>query len=119
TREASDHLGDLFERQFDRGLALEERDEHGELAARRVDLADRAGKTREGAFLDRDGLVDLEVDLRCHRTSDGYAALRCDGLRGGNVLYLAERLEHVEGFFEAQRGRVVGVAHEAGDPRGV
>ena len=60
---ALDHLRDLVEAELDRGLTLEERDEDGELASRRVDLADRAGQALEGAGLDGDGLADLEVDL--------------------------------------------------------
>src|SRR5690606_12830597 len=56
-------LGDLVEGELDGGLALEEGDEHGELAALRLDLADRAGQARERALLDRDRLADLEVDL--------------------------------------------------------
>ncbi|CAI7634397.1 unnamed protein product, partial [Penicillium discolor] len=115
----SDHLGDLVERQLDRGLALEERDEDRELAALRLDLADRTGKTGERALLDRDGLADLEVDLGGKRTGDGDAALGRDVLGGRDVLDLDEGLQHVEGLFEAQRRRVVGVAHEAGDAGGV
>ena len=62
-RESLLQLGDLVEAELDRGLALEQRDEHRELAALGLDLADRAGQARERAFLDRDGLADLEVDL--------------------------------------------------------
>ena len=62
-REVCYELRDLVEGELDRGLALEERDEDRELAALGLDLADRAGQTRERAFLDRDGLADLEVDL--------------------------------------------------------
>ena len=57
--------------ELDRGLALEERDEDRELAALGLDLADRAGQTRERAFLDRDGLADLEVDLGGDAARDG------------------------------------------------
>src|SRR6478736_9270546 len=107
-------LGDLVERQLDRGLTLEERDEDRELAALGLDLADRAGQARERAFLDRDGLADLEVDLGRDAARNGLAALGGRALGGSDFLDLDEALEHVEGLFEAQRRRVVRVAHEAG-----
>ena len=71
-------LGDLVEAELDRGLALEQRHEHGELAALGLDLADRTGKARERTLLDRDGLADLEVDL-----GDDRAGLRGGALRSG------------------------------------
>ena len=67
-------LRDLVERELDRRLALEERDEHGELAALGLDLADRAGQARERALLDGDGLADLEVDLGRDDARRGLAA---------------------------------------------
>src|SRR6478609_541016 len=79
-------LRDLVERQFDRGLALEERDEDRELAALGLDLADRAGKTRERALLDRDGLADLEVDLGREHPRDGSAAALGGARLGGHDL---------------------------------
>src|SRR5699024_6327999 len=102
-KRGSEHLGDLVERQLDRSLALEQGDEHGELAALRLDLTDRTGQARERAFLDRDGLADLEVDLRGDGAGDSHASLGLNVLRGRNVLDLDERLQHVEGLFEAQR----------------
>src|SRR5690348_7496466 len=101
-------LGDLVERQLDRGLALEEGDEHGELAALRLDLADRAGEARERALLDRDGLAHLEVDLGRDDARRGLAAaLASRAALAGRLDHLHEALEHVEGLFEAQRRRIV------------
>ncbi len=63
-------LGDLVEAELDRSLTLEQRDEHehDEFAALRLDLADRPRQARKRAFLDRDGLADLEVDLGRERS---------------------------------------------------
>src|SRR6478752_5176119 len=92
-------LGDLVEAELDRGLALEERDEDRELAALGLDLADRAWQTRERAFLDRDRLADLEVDLGGeHPRHGGAAALGGSRLGGHALLDLDEALQHVEGL---------------------
>src|SRR5438046_2897348 len=56
-------LGDLGERQLDRSLATEDRHEHLQLLAVRVDLTDGSGQRGEGAVHNGDGLADLEVDL--------------------------------------------------------
>src|SRR5688500_16363309 len=55
-------LGDVRERQLDRRLPAEDRDEHLELLRVRVDLGDRRGQGLEGALHDGDCLADLEVD---------------------------------------------------------
>src|SRR4051794_32378617 len=89
------------ERQLDPGLALEERDEHGELSALGLDLADRAGQARERAFLDRDGLADLEVDLGRDDAGRGLAAALARDALAGRLDDLHEALQHVEGLFEA------------------
>src|SRR3546814_2582345 len=81
-------LGDLVERQLHGGLALEQRDEDGELAALRLDLADGAGKPGERALLDRDGLADLEVDLGGDAACDGLTSLGGSGLGGDDLLDL-------------------------------
>src|SRR5690554_6851035 len=88
TRSVGLELGDLVERQLDGGLALEERDEHGELAALGLDLADRAGQARERAFLDGDGLADLEVDLGRQGTALRGRGLRAATLRRSDLLGL-------------------------------
>src|SRR5690606_8027942 len=92
---------DLVEAELDGGLALEERDEDRELAALGLDLADRAGKTRERALLDGDRLAHLEVDLGRDVARRGSGALlRGAALRGGRLLDLDEALQHVEGLLE-------------------
>src|SRR3954453_20199461 len=101
-------LRDLVEAELDRRLALEQGDEHGELAALRLDLADGAREARERALLDGDGLADLEVDLGGDDARGGLLTLR--GTLGGGCLDLHEALQHREGLFETQRGRVVAVA---------
>jgi hypothetical protein len=77
-----------------------------------LDLGDRGGKGLERALLDDDRFADLEVDV--HRSG---------GLLGGlallSLLLFEDRREHGEDLIEAQRHGVVGVAHEAGDTRGV
>src|SRR6187401_1382854 len=77
-------LGDLVEAELDRGLTLEERHEHDELAALGLDLADRTGQARERAFLDRDGLADFVVDLGGQDTLGGIA--RSAGLGDRSIL---------------------------------
>src|SRR5690606_42030029 len=62
--------------------------------------------------LDGDGLADLEVDLGRQGTALRGRGLRAATLRRSDLLGLDERLQHVEGLFEAQRRWVVGVAHE-------
>src|SRR5690606_13003169 len=109
-------LGDLIEAELHGSLALEEGDEHGELAALGLDLADRTGQACERALLDRDGLADLEVDLLSNRSSDRATALGSARLRG-SLDGSDERLEHRECFLEAQRRRVVGVTDKAGYTR--
>src|SRR5690625_2568021 len=52
-------LGDLVERQLDRGLATEDRHQDLELLGVGVDLADRRGQGRERPLHDGDGLADL------------------------------------------------------------
>src|SRR3954471_10011260 len=121
-RRMGSELGDLVEGELDRGLALEERDEDGELAALRLDLADRAGKARERTLLDGDRLAGLEVDLGGDRGAGGRtaAALRGAGAGlDGRLRDLDHALEHLERLVEPERRRVVRVADEAGDAGGV
>src|SRR5205823_6165916 len=63
-------LGDLVERQLDRGLPAEDRHQDLQLLPVDVDLGDRRRQRRERTVHDRDRLADLEVDL------DGRAAQR-------------------------------------------
>src|SRR5919198_5495729 len=56
-------LGDLAERQLDRGLPAEDRHQDLELLPVRVDLGDRRGQGLERAVHDGDRLADLEVHL--------------------------------------------------------
>src|SRR5215204_1683273 len=88
-------LLDLVERQLDRGLAAEDRDQDLELLLVGVDLGDRAGQLGEGALGDGDGLADLPLDLR---------------------LELLDRLglEDLGHFLLGQRGRLGPGADEAG-----
>src|SRR4051812_2291703 len=55
-------LGDLGERELDRRLPAEDRDEHLQLLLLGVDLVDRRGQGRERPVHDGDRLADLEVD---------------------------------------------------------
>src|SRR4051794_8719442 len=55
-------LGDLVERQLDRRLAAEDRDQDLQLLLLGVDLVDRGGERGERAVHDRHRLADLEVD---------------------------------------------------------
>src|SRR5215203_1155671 len=57
-------LLDLVERELDRGLAAEDRDQHLELLLVGVDLGDRAGQLGERAGGDGDRLADLPLDPR-------------------------------------------------------
>src|SRR4051812_19495601 len=61
-RDQSD-LGDLAERQLDRGLPAEDGDEHLELLVLGADLRDRRRQGVEGAVGHGDRLADGEVDL--------------------------------------------------------
>ncbi|BCW49377.1 hypothetical protein StoSoilB13_17190 [Arthrobacter sp. StoSoilB13] len=72
-----------------------------------------AGRVSNGAFLDDDGLADLEVD------SHGSLALLVDRLALLGLLFFEDRGEHGEDLVKAQRDRVVGVANEASDAGGV
>src|SRR5699024_4270445 len=56
-------LGDLRERQLDRGLPAEDRHEHLELLLFRADLGDRGRQGLEGPVGDGDGLAHGELDL--------------------------------------------------------
>ena len=51
-------LGDLVEAELDGGLTLEQRNQHGELAALGLDFVDRSGKPSERAFFDDDGFAN-------------------------------------------------------------
>src|SRR6478672_6466164 len=108
-------LGDLVERQLDRGLPAEDRDQHLELLRLGVDLGDRGRQGLERTLHDGDGLADLEVD------DLDVGGLLGAGLAGGGRLFLGLEVggEHGEDLVEAQRHRLVGVADEAGDTRGV
>src|SRR5215218_8703621 len=90
-------LLNLVERQLDRGLAAEDRDQHLELLLVGVDLGDRAGQLGERAGGDGDGLADLPLDPR---------------------LELLDRLglEDLGHFLLGQRGRLGPGADEAGHP---
>ena len=76
-----------------------------------------AGRVSNGPVHDGDGLADLEVD-------DGGLAWLARGGAGpaaagrGRALEVG-RGQHGEDLVEAQRHRLVGVADEAGDARGV
>src|SRR4051812_318779 len=118
----SSELGHLVEAELDGGLALEQRHEDGELAALRLDLADRARQSRERALLDGDRLTGLEVDLggdrRASRGATSALGARSGALhRGLDDLHRA--LQHVERLLEPEGRRVVRVADEAGDARSV
>src|SRR5215207_3634112 len=93
-------LLNLVERQLDRGLAAEDRDQHLELLLVGVDLGDRAGQLGERAGGDGDGLADLPLDPR---------------------LELLDRLglEDLGHFLLGQRGRLGPRADEAGHAGGV
>ena len=105
-------LGDLVEGQLDRGLALEDRDQHLEVLGIDLDLGDRGGRVSNGPFLDDDRLADLEVD-------DGdlgrsAACPRPWSLRPGGASKTGASMEKTSSM--RQRHRLVGVAHEAGHP---
>src|SRR6266550_1507065 len=55
-------LGDLAERQLDRGLAAEDRHQHLEFLMQRIDLVDRGRQSGERTVHDRHRLSDREVD---------------------------------------------------------
>src|SRR5699024_3350532 len=57
-------LGDLVERQLDRGLPAEDRDQHLELLALGDDLGDGGREGLERTLHDGDRLADLELHLR-------------------------------------------------------
>src|SRR3954470_2070170 len=54
-------LGDLGERELDRRLPAEDRDEHLQLLLLGVDLVDRRGQCRERPVHDGDRLADLQM----------------------------------------------------------
>src|SRR5260370_1594 len=58
-------LADLVERQLDRCLATEDRDEHLELLGIGIDLVHGRGKRRERPIHNGNGLADLEVHRSC------------------------------------------------------
>src|SRR3954451_9723767 len=62
TQSACLQLFDLEEIQFDWCLSSEDRDEHLDLVALRVDLVDRADELGERAVRDADALTRLEGD---------------------------------------------------------
>src|SRR5918999_4780166 len=88
-------LLDLVERELDRGLPAEDRDQDLEFLLVGVDLGDRAGQLGERARGDGDGLADLPLDPR---------------------LELLDRLglEDLGHFLLGQRGRLGPGADEAG-----
>src|SRR5699024_1399555 len=92
-------LGDLVERQLDRGLAPEDGHQDLELLGLRVDLGDGGRHGLEGAVHDGDGLADLEVgDLL---RSGGLART---GARAALLLRQADgRRQHGVDLVEAQR----------------
>src|SRR6476469_2718302 len=101
-------LGDLVERQLDRGLPAEDRDQHLELLGVGVDLGDRGGKGLERPLHDGDGLADLEVD------DANVLGSRLLGVTGGARSRLERGREHREVLVDGERHGLVGVAHEAG-----
>src|SRR5690625_3580672 len=73
-------LGDLVERQLDRRLAAEDRDQHLELLALGVDLGDGGGQGLERAVGDGDRLAHGELDLHRRRAGQiGRASCRDRG----------------------------------------
>src|ERR671928_988428 len=61
-RRPGSDLGDLGERQLDRRLPAEDRDQHLKLLLLGVDLVDGGRQGRERPVHDGDRLTDLEVD---------------------------------------------------------
>src|SRR6266496_570464 len=108
-------LGYLAERQLDRGLAAEDRDQHLQLLVHGVDVADRGGKGGERTVHDRDRLADREVyelDLRLLRR--GRAAAATDRGR-----LLGRRRKDLDDLVQRERRRTRRGADESGDARRV
>src|SRR5450830_978913 len=108
-RGPSSDLGDLAERQLDRGLPAEDRHQHLELLRLGVDLGNGGGERVERTVGDGHGLADREVDL------DLLGGLGL-GLLG---LGSEARGEHREDLVRRQRHRLVGVPDEPGHTRSV
>src|SRR5580765_6460791 len=109
-------LGDLAERQLDRRLASEDRDEDVQLLVHRVDVADRRRQGGERTVHDRDRFADLVVDgdLRL------VAGARTGLARLGQLLGALDLgREDLHDLVQGQRGRTRGRPDETGDARGV
>src|SRR3954453_4037345 len=112
------NLGDLGERELDRRLPAEDRDEHLQLLLLGVDLVDRRGQGRERPVHDRDRLADLEVDDGRGGAGRGCPAAGRRGLRRLRRLRRDRRGEDLDDLVDGQRQGLGGGADEAGDTRG-
>src|SRR3954452_10419035 len=113
------NLGDLGERELDRRLPAEDRDEHLQLLLLGVDLVDRRGQGRERPVHDGDRLADLEVDDGRGGTGRGGTAAGPRGLRRLGRLGRDRRGEDLDDLVDCQRRGLGGCTHEAGDAGGV
>src|ERR687894_2238043 len=95
-------LGDLAERELDRGLPTEDRHQHLELLRVGVDLVDRCWQRGERSVHDGDRLTHLEVDLD---RGAGCAGARCllTGT-GCRLRLLHPRGEKLQHLVQGQRG---------------
>src|SRR3954465_4098900 len=114
-RGPSSDLGDLVERQLDRRLAAEDRDQDLQLLLLGVDLVDRGGQRGERGVHDRHRLADLEVD------DGGGRSRRGGGLAatGPGCLRRGRRREDLHDLVQRQRRGPRGGADETRDTGGV
>src|SRR3954463_2471614 len=109
-------LGHLVERQLDRRLAAEDRDQNLQLLLLGVDLVDGGGQGGERAVHDRHRLTDLEVHNSDRRGGSPGCRLTTRGARG---LRGRGRDEDLDDLVERQRRGTRGGTDEAGDAGGV
>src|SRR3954452_1553032 len=111
----SSNLADLVERQLDRRLAAEDRDQHLQLLLLGVDLVDGGREGRERAVHDSDRLAHLEVHDGGRGGGGGGSRL---GRPAGGRLRVGRR-EDLHDLVDGERRGPRGGADEAGDARGV
>src|SRR4051795_2756144 len=107
-------LGDLGERELDRRLPAEDRDEHLQLLLLGVDLVDRRGQGGERPVHDGDRLADLEVDDGGGGAGGGGAARGRGGLGGLRRLRRDRRGEDLDDLVDGQRRGLGGGTDETG-----
>src|SRR5699024_3978753 len=98
----SSQLRHLVEAERDRNLAVEDRQQHGELLRLRTNLLDGGGMALEGALLDEHGLADLEFHLGDGGRFRGGLGGRSLGSGGLGLTLLEDRGQHREDLVDRQ-----------------